>query len=156
ERLDRYLERAPDPAVEAASRAAGRALAAIHAVTFPSSGWFGPDLSIGTPPWPTITWSEMLCGWVDGGSAGERLQATVRHRLLGLIADHADEVESLDAHSRLVHADFTPWNLLTRDGDFAGILDWEGAYAGNPMVDIGIYLRFSDRHPGLKEGFAAG
>jgi aminoglycoside phosphotransferase (APT) family kinase protein len=39
----------------------------------------------------------------------------------------------------------------------SGVLDWEFAFAGSPLLDVGLFLR-SERvwHPTYREGFEAG
>jgi aminoglycoside phosphotransferase (APT) family kinase protein len=46
----------------------------------------------------------------------------------------------------LVHADFNPKNLLVdpATGGVTGVLDWEYAYAGAPLADVGNLLRFAE------------
>lgn len=46
----------------------------------------------------------------------------------------------------LVHADFNPKNLLVdpATGGVTGVLDWEYAYAGAPLADVGNLLRFGE------------
>jgi aminoglycoside phosphotransferase (APT) family kinase protein len=157
ERFDLFLEHASVDRIAAASHDAGRVLAAIHSFAFRGPGWFGHDLSLGPTPWPNISWSQMLSGWLTDGATGSHLQPRLRDRLLAFIAHHADRVEPLNGSSRLVHADFKPWNLLVADHRVVAVLDWEMAYSGNPMTDLGIYLRYSDRlPPAYREGFAAG
>jgi aminoglycoside phosphotransferase (APT) family kinase protein len=43
-----------------------------------------------------------------------------------------------------VHADFNPKNLLVdpATGGVTGVLDWEFAFAGAPLTDLGNLLRF--------------
>src|SRR5258708_35836836 len=38
--------------------------------------------------------------------------------------------------------DYKPWNALVRDGQIAAVLDWEFAFAGAPLNDIGNFLRY--------------
>jgi len=66
--------------------------------------------------------------------------------------------------SRLVHAEYKPWNLLvlrTPAGwAISGVLDWEFSFAGPPRCDFGIFLRYSARMPteyveGFLEGYRA-
>lgn len=40
------------------------------------------------------------------------------------------------ARPALLHGDFWPGNLLWRDGRLAGIVDWEDAAAGDPLLDL--------------------
>jgi aminoglycoside phosphotransferase (APT) family kinase protein len=58
---------------------------------------------------------------------------------------------------RLVHSDYNGKNLLAvaRDGlwTVSAVLDWEFAFSGSPLADIGNMLRFDEEQP---DGFAAG
>jgi aminoglycoside phosphotransferase (APT) family kinase protein len=58
-----------------------------------------------------------------------------------------------------VHADFNPKNLLVdpATGGVTGVLDWEFAYAGAPLADVGNLLRFEtdrDFTAAVAEGYA--
>ena len=47
--------------------------------------------------------------------------------------------------------------LLVRDGRIAGVLDWEFAFSGPPLNDIGIFVRHSQSLPRVYlERFARG
>ena len=41
-------------------------------------------------------------------------------------------------HPVLRHGDFWPGNVLWRDGEIAGIIDWEAACVGEPLADLAI------------------
>ncbi len=63
--------------------------------------------------------------------------------------------------SRLIHCDYNLKNILIRrvgsSWKVAGVLDWEFAIAGSPLVDVGNFLRFEDElPPGLGESFIKG
>src|SRR5262249_28848149 len=106
---------------------------------------------------PDISWADMLGGWLTDGSFGKSLTPQRRSGLLEIVRGNASSMASLMSGARLVHADYKPWNLLVRDGAISGVLDWEGAYSGNSLVDLGIYLRYSDRlPPEYRDAFAAG
>jgi len=56
-----------------------------------------------------------------------------------------------------VHSDFNPKNILVRDSAVVAVLDWEFAFAGTPLFDVGNMLRFSDGYPSTYvDGFVAG
>ncbi len=38
----------------------------------------------------------------------------------------------------LVHGDFWPGNLIWRDDELVGVVDWEEAHVGDPLCDVGI------------------
>lgn len=66
-----------------------------------------------------------------------------------------------DHNANLTHADYDPANILVTQVDgkwkIAAILDWEFAYAGTYLLDIGLALRYSHRIPAYYENsFIAG
>ena len=82
----------------------------------------------------------------------------------GLINDtQVKEIKNLFSSSNLllkldqavlVHNDFADWNLLTDGQVITGILDWDEAVAGDPIMDIACWSTFFD--PDRIEGFLAG
>jgi aminoglycoside phosphotransferase (APT) family kinase protein len=63
---------------------------------------------------------------------------------LRAVARRASAVTATPARIALVHADFNPKNLLVdpATGGVTGVVDWEFAYAGAPLGDLGNLLRF--------------
>lgn len=57
-----------------------------------------------------------------------------------LMRAHAALLPHLEAFSptTLLHGDLWPGNLLVREGRLVGILDWEDARLGDPLIDIAI------------------
>lgn len=43
-----------------------------------------------------------------------------------------------DAPRVWLHADLHPFNVISRDGQFAGIIDWSDICGGDPAVDLGF------------------
>jgi fructokinase len=141
-------------------RAVGAVLAAVGTVSFP-----GPGLLTGAGLEPVSPDGFDLPGFVAGclarrhpdhdlGDDGvDRLR---RHA--ARVAVHVDEVRGA---SRLVHSDFNPKNLLVtldRSGwTVTAVLDWEFAFSGSPLADVGNMLRFAgDYPPAYVDGFVAG
>lgn len=156
-RFDHLLENALAEDIAATARAAGHTLAAIHAHTFEAPGFLGPDLSLGSFPDVSGDWSDILRGWLLHGRAGARLGGALTERLLRFVDENAYRLEPLDGQAHLLHADYKPWNLLVRDHAVAAVLDWEFAFSGMPLNDVGIFLRHSARMPSAYgEGFVAG
>jgi fructokinase len=120
--------------------AAGRALAAIGTIGFEQAGFF-TDGSLKPAPMDGD-----LAGFVDdclrrldpGWELSESEQDDLRAVAVAwtpLVPDSA----------RLVHADFNPKNLLADpapDGWRITVLDWEFAFSGSPLTDLGNVLRF--------------
>jgi len=154
---------AADRGAEAAAtgRAAGEALAAIGSISFERGGAFtGPDL-IPSPAGLPLSLPEFVETCLSAGHAASALS---RGELEGLraLAAEADAVAAATAHSRqLVHSDYNGKNLLAvrrgRLWSISAVLDWEFAFSGSPLTDVGNMLRFSSRYPpGFADGFIAG
>lgn len=134
----------------------GETLAAVGTVRFACQGFFtGPDL---VPDPVNVT--DGLAGFV-----ASRVDGVLSERERDVLVAHAEAVQpvldSMDKTACLVHSDYNPKNLLVanRDGHWsvAAVLDWEFAFSGPPLVDIGNMLRFRADHPsGFADGFLAG
>jgi len=120
----------------------GAALAAIGAVRFAEPGFLDADLNVAQP----------LGGLFDGyiGYLVRLLSDPLVVARLGsdLAACGRTWVEGqsplllpIAGRVALTHSDFKPSNLLMRDGHLVGIVDWEFADAGYPLLDIGLFFR---------------
>lgn len=142
-------------------RATGAVLAAIGTVTFPRGGFFGgPDLipssSEATSELPAFVDRCLRTGNADGAFTPAEQEALRQHAsqagaLLGAV----------DGSRQLVHSDFNPKNLLaaSHQGTWSitAVLDWEFAFSGSPLCDIGNMLRFRDELPeAFADGFISG
>lgn len=141
----------------------GRVVAGIGAATFDRRGFFADaQLTIRTER----PWSQQLPEF-----AAARMTATPQARLdpatqqawADLCAAHAPALISIDHHSRLVHADTNPKNILvTRTGSnwrVDAVLDWEFSYSGCPYGDAANMVRFGADYParfltGFRRAFA--
>ena len=56
---------------------------------------------------------------------------------------------TFDHEARLVHGDFGAANILVRQvqgaWQVAAVIDWEFAFAGTPLFDLGHFLRYERR-----------
>jgi aminoglycoside phosphotransferase (APT) family kinase protein len=52
----------------------------------------------------------------------------------------------------IVHWDFTPDNVLVRDGRVSGVIDWEGVRAGDPQFDLVTLAFYAPGTPLLEDG----
>jgi len=142
-------------------RATGRALAAIGTVTFASSGFFIDGTLEPSAEGLTGGLAEFVdtCLSAPGPGAGPALAVLSPAEVDGLRAlAAADEPFAARAGgaSQLVHSDFNPKNLLVaEDGSVSAVLDWEFAFSGSPLHDVGNMLRF-ERPPGFADGFIEG
>ena len=130
----------------------GRAFGQLSALNFTQPGLFGgPDLL--PLPWADASPVRQLLGyarplvWNDAARAalGESAQAA----LWALIEEHAPLLAPLEGQAHLVHADANPKNMMLRRGPggwrLAAVLDWEFAFSGASLTDLGNLLRFEPR-----------
>lgn len=136
----------------------GRVLAAIGSITFDRPGFFADATLTVADERP---WSAQLPGFVAECMEkvpDHRLTAETRTAWARLCARHAPRLAAVDGHTRLVHSDANPKNLLV-DADatrVVSVLDWEFAYAGSPYADAANMLRFgTDLTPAFRAGFVA-
>jgi aminoglycoside phosphotransferase (APT) family kinase protein len=159
----RELKRSGDTvAISQAAYSAGRTLAQIGRVTFEKSGWLGPG--------PQVTRSVMedanpgprfadCC--LASSNLQRRMPEDLRDRTRGLVWSFASEMASLENESRLVHGDFGKRNVLVRcvagRWTVAAVLDWEFAFSGTPLADIGHFLRYEcESRPVVEPHFSQG
>jgi fructokinase len=96
---------------------------------------------------------------IDLCLASERLQSRVDARLAERVRAFAwglaVRLAGLDEERSLVHADFNSPNLLMRPAaggwEVAAVLDWEFAFSGSPLWDVGNFLRYERRGRPLRE-----
>jgi aminoglycoside phosphotransferase (APT) family kinase protein len=99
-------------------------------------------------PFPAFTtaagsWRRVVASSVLSGARSYLRLATLRdhsdrsRELLARCQDavrrFGDRVPEMD---EIVHWDFTPDNVLARDGRVTGVIDWEGARPGDPRFDL--------------------
>ncbi|MEV7871665.1 phosphotransferase [Streptomyces sp. NPDC088124] len=144
------------------AQAVAEVLAEIHSVRFGRSGFFSdgalrPDAA---PP----DHHDDLVAFVEAslarGHADAMLSGAEQRALVALAAASAPLVAAAGDADELVHSDFNPKNLLMRPGDHgrwrvSAVLDWEYAFSGSGLFDLGNMLRFpEDLPPGFTYHFA--
>jgi Ser/Thr protein kinase RdoA (MazF antagonist) len=129
----------------------GRVVAGIGAVTFECRGFFTDEhLSVRAER----PWSQQLCEVAESCMAAApaaRLDQATRRAWVKLCATHAPALTRIDDHTRLVHADINPKNILvTRmrsSWRVDAVLDWEFSYSGCPYGDAANMVRFGADYP---------
>lgn len=152
--------------------AAGAALAKIHTHTFDQAGFFGsgPGPDSGLIVAEPLGLIRAACeGYVDARLGEERVRARLSEPLAERLAMAMDQyaplLDALPDRAALLHGDYKPQNLLLRhsaDGrwEMAAVLDWEFAFAGPPLFDLGQLLRYRATLPpqytaGVEAGYLA-
>ncbi len=143
--------------------ACGATLAAIAHYTFPVAGFLGPDLAIVEP---FVSIRAAMQGYIEECLTEQRVRDRLGPELVArlgrLVSDNGALFDELEGSTSLVHSDYKAVNLLVRNTSngwaMAGVLDWEFAHAGTPLIDLGILLRESARLPaeferGVVRGF---
>jgi aminoglycoside phosphotransferase (APT) family kinase protein len=132
----------------------GFTLANIGSFTFTRAGFFGPDLTI----IEEIEEAGILAyfeQFLFKGGAGENLGTALTRRLWSFLKDNANYFKTLEDARSLVHSDYKGFNILVRQVEegwkVSAVLDWEFAFAGTPLIDIGNMLRYSHLHPPVFE-----
>jgi aminoglycoside phosphotransferase (APT) family kinase protein len=144
----RELKRRGDAeSISQTAYAIGQTLASIGRVAFPKGGWLGPGPSVksslqdGKDSAPRFV---DLC--LNSLNVRQRMKEELRSATSALVWSYAAQLASLGDENHLAHGDFGSRNLLVRHvaGKWvvAGVLDWEFAIAGSPLVDVGHFLRY--------------
>jgi aminoglycoside phosphotransferase (APT) family kinase protein len=125
----------------------------LATVRFDRPGEFdGPDLEVRPMPAELTSLEEFararadrLPGWTDEDRAG----------LLALARGVRPLLDTVAGEATLVHSDFNPKNLLVdpERAEVTGVLDWEFAYAGSRLADLGNLLRFPAEDDDAVEAF---
>jgi aminoglycoside phosphotransferase (APT) family kinase protein len=146
---------------EAFGRSCGATLARLRNVSFDASGMFDETLSI------THAFDARRAGFVHfveqclQGRARERLGERLADELWDFCQKKSVVLDVLDAHATLVHGDFGGSNLVVQSSStgasIAAVIDWEYAYSGHGIADVGHILRAPlGQLPGFEAGLVAG
>ena len=163
----RQLKARCDPReIAEAAHSIGETLARVASFEFVGPGTIGPGLTIGAPlleaNYGAATFVESCLGSPE---TQRRLDAPLRERVRQFIWHWAPRMAFLGEEHRLVHSDFGGPNLLVDEVDgrwgVSAVIDWEFAFSGPPLVDVGHMMRYerSGRplvEPWFSEGFLAG
>ena len=144
----------------ATGAAVGRALAEIHAVTYPETGVLAGDLSIARP-FPPDGWTHYGGGYARAmlGEAEPFLDPALVARVRAFVDELDDGSAAPVGTPVLSHCDFKVSNLHLMPGGELVVLDWEFAWAGPRLLDIGQLLRWQPPEPFVRafaDGYRAG
>ncbi len=119
---------------------------------FRETGLFGPGLAIAQPlDFSPAGFESQIAWYLRERGAVRRLGESLSQRLMAFVHQHAPLLDTMSQRATLTHADFNPPNILmsqTNDSwRGAAVIDWEFAWSGPPLYDIGIMLRDSQRLP---------
>ncbi|WP_099156754.1 phosphotransferase family protein [Virgibacillus ndiopensis] len=149
--LSEILNKRNKDVISNAAKEAGDLLAKVHRITFPSSGFFDKHLNI--QDFVKLDANKFLMYIEESsikGRAKTRLGSNLSNRIFHFAKKHAYLIDNLGKQNSLVHGDFNPLNILAKNShnniNITGLLDWEYAFSGSPLMDIGNMLRYEDVH----------
>ena len=115
------------------------------------------DLQAGQAPPGPRRWPEPLVESVLHGGEGYMVLDTLRRhshaarellrRCQAAVVAHAPEAATRDD---VVHWDFSPDNVLCSGDRVTGVIDWDGALAGDQLFDLATLLFYAPTTPGLR------
>lgn len=142
-----------EQAIAECAFSAGRYLNQLRMIRFSQGGFFNSDLSI-KPFAPDEEYQAYTAACLEKTTVQESLGLDLVKKLSQLIAANENLLPNKD-DANLTHADFDPANMLVQktNGTYrvSGILDWEFAFAGWYLLDIGLFLRYSHKLPTIYE-----
>lgn len=141
-----------------AARAAGRALARLHARTGPRYG-YAIDVVIGPLPqentpcddWPAFYGRRRLVAMAEEAQRAGRLPAKLAARVARLAERLAEWLPAAPPPS-LLHGDFWHGNILSERGRLCGFID-PAIYWGDAGVDLAMLDLFGARDAAFLEGY---
>ena len=146
DRLDVVLPAADPPLRRRLGEAVAGVLVLLATERMPRPGWFA-DARLDPEPFPPgLQQPADPARWLAAHAGAPwfaRLPRAEREALRA-VAERARGLATAGTRVSLVHGDLNPKNLLVdpATGGVTGVLDWEFAYAGAPLADVGNLLRF--------------
>lgn len=148
-----YVEHEPLKGTPEEGEALGLALSEIHGQRYDSAGLLGADLDL-REFWPDLLAS--LSAYLDGCVAKLDVEAlgALGHAASAAFKKSLPELKDAIGPPVLLHADFKLSNLHRCPSGPPLVLDWEFAYAGSFLSDIGQLMRWSPPKA-FEQGFEA-
>jgi aminoglycoside phosphotransferase (APT) family kinase protein len=146
-------------AIAGAAHAIGGTLARIGSFTFPRPGRIGPCIDAGAP-FDSVAQFVERC--LEAPALLPRLVPHARKRVREYMREWAPRLREFECDHSLVHSDFGSPNLVMQcvagRWQVAAVLDWEFAFSGSPLVDLGHMMRYEQRsssrlEPHFSRGF---
>jgi aminoglycoside phosphotransferase (APT) family kinase protein len=146
-----------------AAYAAGEVLGRIGSFTLPKPGFIGPGLTI-CEPMDSFAQAVRQCAeeCAFKGLAAERMERDLAARMWAFAMQNAARLNRIRDGKCLIHADFHGRHLIMRRArgvwTVAGVLDWEFAFSGPQLFDMGQMIRYkglpAEYHDDFARGFA--
>jgi aminoglycoside phosphotransferase (APT) family kinase protein len=150
--LSKVMETGSTDDIVACAYDLGAVLAGIGTYTFSQTGFFGPGLTIAESLGDgSASYLSGIEQYLQLDRVRQRLGEEDTNQLEQFVSDNAEYLTELNSAPALVHADFKGINILMQQRaqcwKVAAVLDWEFAFAGTPLFDIGNMLRYENLYP---------
>ena len=113
------------------------------------------EKTIGLAEWDVPPFEMWYQSFLDNPTVRARIGVELRERIQRLILDKQKFISEIDSYKSFIHCDFRPANMLVDEHNQVFFVDWEGAWWGHSIADIGQFLRyrtfFNDTHITLLE-----
>ena len=136
------------------------AAARIHELRFSQCGLLGPGPNV-TEPFASYAAGTVgfMQSCLDNANLQRRLGAE-RCRCLHHCLTHRTDLHQPSSTQQLCHSDFNQKNFLIRRNSngrhqLAAVLDWEFAFSGSSVIDVGNLLRFEHESRAVESGWFA-
>jgi aminoglycoside phosphotransferase (APT) family kinase protein len=148
-------------AIHQASSSVGETLAAIGRYSFSKPGSLqvtsANELGVGDPFTRTANpIPEILDLFLESDLTQRRLGADLT-RVHEFVRAWAPSLPDITNVSQLVHSDFGNRNILVNEVNgkwkIVAVLDWEFAFSGSPLLDVGNFLRYDPIREPLREPY---
>jgi aminoglycoside phosphotransferase (APT) family kinase protein len=134
--------------------------ARIHDLRFAQSGLLGPGPKVTEP---FASYAAGTVGFMQSCLDNANLQRRLgpeRYRCLQHCLAHRTDLQEPSVTNQLCHSDFNQKNFLIHRSPngrhhLAAVLDWEFAFSGSSVIDIGNFLRFEHESPTAESGWFA-
>jgi Ser/Thr protein kinase RdoA (MazF antagonist) len=136
------------------------AAARIHALRFTQCGLLGPGPKVAEP---FASYASGTVGFMQSCLDNANLQCRLgaeRCRRLHHSLTHRSDLHEPSSTHQLCHSDFNQKNFQIRRNangrhQLAAVLDWEFAFSGSSVIDIGNLLRFEHESPAVESSWFA-
>ena len=143
-------------AIHEAAASAGKTLARMGEYQFSKPGRLRAEneLTVGDGYGPI---QQLFDRFLESETLQRRLDGPFRQKLHDFMWSWSAELRKLGDERRLVHSDFGNRNILVgcKNGRWqvVAVVDWEFAFSGSPLVDVGHFLRYERPDESLREPY---